>query len=1468
MNSYSDIRFGISQDFDMTFGTSKPTCIYHINDFQFLSFTHHKVFRFDRHKIIEVYPFKLSTSVYIPELEIVVGITANTSNFIAFSVFGKETSKLLLSDVDSKHVGVFHMLYSQKSHSIVTIGSGIKVWALKSDRWNANHSAMPPVINIELKSSFADDFQTSIINPPCFDPVSELIYLPTLQGIQPFTLSGNALKSVAFIASSLSTDRSSSIEAQKQILRSVVYCMWFEESCLSTIEDENSRKISFVTWDPVDGLALWSKTGHLKKRITITNSSLIMVSFIDSETLIYLDTNETLYILNLKTEKAFPCWNLPHKPSRVFLFKHRKLSICLCLGITAKFLNIHNIWSVWALGVPSARKIERCSKKNEAARIVVFTNSAFVKVLTSKKARHISSPNPPAGKVIVDFFYDRGIVLYRKKSEKDNNYALDYTSFDTQISRDHLFLITEDGYVSCYDTASETNDIVILESIGSRHIVPCLYNNKWVFASISLSSDISLFSYSSFKLIKKFFIKNEAIINAYYDQSSGCMVIIFNTEIVLFNHNRGYTVSRETIKTPLITAFQDSVLYMGFSTGHIARAAICDDHISLHDYVKNEKPHKLAVTSFSFSLEYWISSSLDGHIQFWDYEGMSLFLIALPVPIHCCCVKNSKQDLLVATDNEIMIIKGSVFAKGIIEAEIKDLDTTDQLIDKTIISRNPFLLEEEEETENVLKEKTSVVEAKKVSLPFSFNKFLNYDDIHEKKVQCKAGEVQNVDSKKIIDDIEKKRILAEMTQMTLEATPFTSNNKNIIKENQTSFPLDKHETSEGAEKENDHFDQNTINSQNGDEKEHKPFINEISKKVDHKKKKKRRSVSENPTKEKPLNNEEIKKESVDIIELMKKFNDRLSSITPQQDTIKSISTIEKSIVIPNEPKPPKSEEKLDMEQTVRRRMKRSLTTKSIPKEFCSESINSDRKEIIKEPSILSDPTVIITKASETKSELPKKIIHRVLPNHQSLNSSQFSSKAKQISKPPLKSSVSTNALMNSNQSDVFNVNKQLISLNDETSFITKTSIEVRQKPPLPSSHTKQGGIPKFLNRNTFKNNWNENNRTECKMDSQNTNIVNMNQVATNPKLIQNISNDIENDISEYSSETKEANLESLNPNISRTIEPPIKISDNANPRSLKRKAFSWNSIEYQPNTQTNVDQHSILVPHKTDLFEQYSDSSDDSNPSINDVAQLISENYSDSDKSSSSSPVKHYNFHSPLARMMRLNNNPIYTKNRTPTPPPLRRNRLTKRFNYTRASTPSLFKSTKVYNAPPPNVIIDYEAVYNEYRRGKVEFEPLLIPILGKNREKWMSSDIDSGIIGLSIHPRNAIPNILKEQEFLNRVSTPSTPRRPNQEQSILVRQAEYSESNNTEDSNVHSGYKLIRTMSEKTVRYPHLKVVHESVNDYQPSNFGKRYNKGTTFLSVIRSSSFSKYRNKQSTNTDCLNSALYVRPVPIVKPK
>ena len=188
------LKFGIQEVSYLNINETMVNSVIRISPLENFVSTVQNVFTTDGSSIIrnQTQNLQFCSTLYIESEDLIVGLSGLHSEL---SVLNYRTNEVLVEHYrTNQNSGVFHMIYSPYSQSLITIGQGVKVFNFVITKV----SSFKKSVKISIRSSFAEYFETSLLCKPPFDENLQLLYLPSPKntGIVAYDLDGKIIRTV------------------------------------------------------------------------------------------------------------------------------------------------------------------------------------------------------------------------------------------------------------------------------------------------------------------------------------------------------------------------------------------------------------------------------------------------------------------------------------------------------------------------------------------------------------------------------------------------------------------------------------------------------------------------------------------------------------------------------------------------------------------------------------------------------------------------------------------------------------------------------------------------------------------------------------------------------------------------------------------------------------------------------------------------------------------------------------------------------------------------------------------------------------------------------------------------------------------------------------------------------------------------------------------------------------------------
>lgn len=651
-------KFGIHDYCTHSFGPAGIGCVFPINKSEMIAITMKEVILFENDEIKSKARYNFSCACFIPEVSLIVGHTYRGSEIFAFQT--NDFDHPILSHYQTDHVGVYHIIYSPKSHALITIGTGIKVWNITWVELGMRMISSNAKIIITPRASYANHYDTPILNQPVFDYEKERLYLPTAEGITGFDLDGVPCELITRLPADVQTI--------------FAYC------------PENEK---VMTSDSVNGVCVWKKGGKIEKRISTLGPTILSFAFIDSQNVLFMNATGHLFIINIKTARIFHCYESPQRPTRITMTRlFNNPVIALCFGSVLRLFRVFVPWKVWNMNITRPHGICRCSKYDQAARILVHTNNSFIKLYSPQTKRLLVSTTPTEATTPHSFRYDRGLFIDYVFDHKLKIYNENLIQTVVDEPRDYLFVTFENGMVINYNVGVTPAIELWNDTINAISVEVIKLSDEWCYAIGRSDGGLTFLDYFTFLTKKTVSLFKEKVFDMFYHYHSNSLVFLLESRIQVVDIKSCQIANSMVYTNSDVATVHGDVLYVGHNSGEIDRFDLTNRCLTPIVLDQSSKPHKAKVTSFGFGRKFYLSSSLDGTYMVWNYEHEKTMIVTTPFPIYSISFLGPKRQILLGMETEIMLMEPTQLFGSEIDPEIEIIDNYDKKED----SLDPELL--------------------------------------------------------------------------------------------------------------------------------------------------------------------------------------------------------------------------------------------------------------------------------------------------------------------------------------------------------------------------------------------------------------------------------------------------------------------------------------------------------------------------------------------------------------------------------------------------------------------------------------------------------------------------------------------------------------------------------------------------------------------------------------------------------
>ncbi|EAY01187.1 hypothetical protein TVAG_412160 [Trichomonas vaginalis G3] len=609
------IRFGLEKLYEFPFQGKRVYSFCKISKWEYLVASQTGLQLFKDGNMVENFPIYLTFVQYIPELDIILGVSTG----VPYLVFISNRKKKLQSPVKFRLTIslVKQAEYSHKTNTLIVNGAGIECVCLKSI-----YKLQQDFPTITVFSKFK--INNPLIGSKIFvDNIKERIIAMTQTGFMYFDFYGKQIGNEI-------TLNFTTIKTATAIFR--------EKN--TTINDHYKRML--IT--DLDGQVLfYHSSGKLLNSFIVSNRQFQFTQFVNSEFVVCC-SEKTVSLLDVKTGMILYCDEFEYQPTMTLFFNGPSIGFLIDGDI-----HIYEIIMPWKLFQHDSSQsifMKRFSgyDKNIPGRIVKLSKSGIVSLVSPQNGFLLSSCTSNSAQVITSVFYDRGYLFFNGTMENLS-------------SEERLFLIQENGMVDLFYL--QNNDFIYSETLkwAANKILPIKMTNRFAFAVLNKYRDLVFYDYNDFSVLTRKKIDYKKFQNAFFDSLLNLLVIVYVDIVVIYSTNEKKVIKEIHKKMTKLSAMENSKLIFSNT----------NKTVSIYDVSKNGLIERAVMNMSdevtSINIEYSIIYILTrmNTIYIGNDQG-EMTKIYIPFKVHCLCLLNKKFDLLVCVDRNIMQIEGSNFS--------------------------------------------------------------------------------------------------------------------------------------------------------------------------------------------------------------------------------------------------------------------------------------------------------------------------------------------------------------------------------------------------------------------------------------------------------------------------------------------------------------------------------------------------------------------------------------------------------------------------------------------------------------------------------------------------------------------------------------------------------------------------------------------------------------------------------------
>ena len=255
---------------------------------------------------------------------------------------------------------------------------------------------------------------------------------------------------------------------------------------------------------------------------------------------------------------------------------------------------------------------------------------------------------------VFSFFYDEGFLLVPTLLKSKS--ALQVKKFTTN-SKHRMLKVNNSGVLSVL--GMKTSPFVELKRkiVFGTCITICYFEGKWAYAVMSSrKSELLILDGNNFLILEAYEIKSKPVQALYYYYPCNSVVVQTLNEVILFDPKQGGIVSRGLATYSDASALFGDYLYIGLDNGIINKVIVANKKVRSDLMIDTGVSSK--VVDFAFSKTNWICALANGSIIIWDYFDEPILMMEFPFNVHSVRFFGKERDILLATDEEIMVLPG------------------------------------------------------------------------------------------------------------------------------------------------------------------------------------------------------------------------------------------------------------------------------------------------------------------------------------------------------------------------------------------------------------------------------------------------------------------------------------------------------------------------------------------------------------------------------------------------------------------------------------------------------------------------------------------------------------------------------------------------------------------------------------------------------------------------------------------
>ncbi|EAX86402.1 hypothetical protein TVAG_227400 [Trichomonas vaginalis G3] len=482
-------KIGLQEVFRRTFRIDKPAVVAELPNNEFIICSLGSAVFVSQRGSMKTIPLSLYTCKYIPEHDLVIGITNGVPQIIFFQ--GSPDFKPLTEPIRVHSPYINQIEYHERI--LVVAGSGFDIFSVDLKRLYFDPSH--PIVTLKQLVYVKDNIYGSLFDKLYIDFYRKRILVPLGYGYSLYSFSGEIIK------------KNESLFPSK--IRTSAYFPFTGEITASEVGSAKNIFKKFIITDYLGNIRAWD---YLEKKIfeyALGNKVVMFSEFIDKKNLILITENFEVFIFNLKMQVLTKLLDSQGQILGISIYKN-PLRLCLLYLSNVQIYNIYNPLEYYA------------SSLEPQVRIMLTQNDLFC----TRSSNGVLTFYPKTKEV------PQNIISRSSTKVRDIVYDTDR----------RIFFIFENNVCEIFDkTQSLTDPARRLNFECSYMSISPSHTHIYI---LSPYNEVILLDYLNLSIIKKLRIDNDTYIGI---KSSLTEILVFTRNSIITINNQTLTIKKNPI---------------------------------------------------------------------------------------------------------------------------------------------------------------------------------------------------------------------------------------------------------------------------------------------------------------------------------------------------------------------------------------------------------------------------------------------------------------------------------------------------------------------------------------------------------------------------------------------------------------------------------------------------------------------------------------------------------------------------------------------------------------------------------------------------------------------------------------------------------------------------------------------------------------------------------------------------------